>query len=62
MAGSEWAKSQDGLLWLKLAGKTMESNWAKRSQLGPGLSWAWPILTRSQDTKGIISQTSTLRT
>ena len=38
----------DGLLWLKLAIKTAESNWAKRSQLGPGSSWAWPILTRSQ--------------
>ena len=33
---------------VKSAVKTMESNWSKRSQLGPGSSWAWPILTRSQ--------------
>ena len=45
---SKWAKSQDALLWLKSAVKTIESKWAKRSQLGRGLSWAWPILTRSQ--------------
>ena len=48
MAGSEWAKSQDGLLWLKTAVKTIESNWAKRNQLEFGSSWAWPILTRNQ--------------
>ena len=48
MTGSKWAKIQDMLLWLKLAIKAMESNWAKRSQLGPGSSWAWPILNRSQ--------------
>ena len=49
MAGSEWAKSEDGLLWLKSAVKTIESNWTKRNQLGPGgSSWAWPILTRTQ--------------
>ena len=28
--------------------ETIESNWAKRSQVGPGSSWARPILTRSQ--------------
>ena len=48
MAGSKWAKSQDGMLWLKSAVKTIESNWTKRSLLGPGSSWAWPILTESQ--------------
>ena len=74
MAGSEWAKSQnglllftpeiveltvnskketngrvkDGLLWSKSAVKTIQSGWAKKSQLGSGSSWAWPILTRSQ--------------
>ena len=42
------AKGQDGLLLLKTAIKTTESNWAKRSQLGPESSWAWPILPRSQ--------------
>ena len=36
MAGSKRSKSQDGLLWLKSAVKTIESNWAKRSQVGPG--------------------------
>ena len=43
-------QSQNGLriLWLNSAVKTIESNWAKRSQLGSGSSWAWPILTRSQ--------------
>ena len=44
MAGSKWAKSQDGLLWLKLAVKTR----VKLCQKEPGSSWAWPILTRSQ--------------
>ena len=39
MAGSRWVKSRDGLLWLKSAVKTMESNWAKRSQFGPGPFW-----------------------
>ena len=29
MAGSEWAKSQDGLSWLTSAVKTKESNWAR---------------------------------
>ena len=48
MAGSERAKSQDGQLWFKSAVKTIESDWAKRSQIGPGSSWAWPFLTRSQ--------------
>ena len=42
------AKSQDGLLWWKSAVKTIESNWAKGSQLGTGSSWARPILTQSQ--------------
>ena len=28
--------------------KTIQSNWAKRSQVGPGSSWARPILSRSQ--------------
>ena len=28
--------------------RTIESNWAKRSQLGPGSSWASPILAQSQ--------------
>ena len=42
------ARELQGLLWLKSAVKTIESNWAKRSQLGPGSRWAWPILTRSQ--------------
>ena len=28
--------------------ETIESNWAKKSQVGPGSSWARPILTRSQ--------------
>ena len=41
-------EGQYGLLWLKLSVKAIESNWAKRSQLEPGSSWAWPILTRSQ--------------
>ena len=36
MAGLEWAKSEYGLLWPKLSVKTVESNWARRSQL-----WAW---------------------
>ena len=37
-AGSKWAKGQHGpmILWLKSAVKTIESNWAKRSQVGPG--------------------------
>ena len=48
MAGLKWAKSQDGLLWLKSAVKTIPSNWAKSSQLGPGSSWAWTNVTRSQ--------------
>ena len=48
MAGSKWAKRQNGLLWWNSAVKTIESSWAKRSQLGPGLCWAWPILTRSR--------------
>ena len=48
MAGSKWAKSQDGLLWFKSAIKTIESNWARRSQLGPGSSWARNIFSRSQ--------------
>ena len=48
MTGSKWAKSQDELLWLKPAVKPVESSLAKRSQLGPESSWAWPILTRSQ--------------
>ena len=46
--GPRWVKNQDGLQWLKSAVKTIESNWAKRSQLGPGSSWAWPILTQGQ--------------
>ena len=29
-----------GLLWLKSAVKTIESNWAKRSQLEPASNWA----------------------
>ena len=41
-------QGQDGLLWLKSAVKTMESNWIKRSQLGPGSSWAWSTWTRGQ--------------
>ena len=45
---SKCAKGQDGLLWLKLAIKTIQSNWAKKHQLGPGSSWARPILTESQ--------------
>ena len=45
---SKWSRSQDGLLWLKSAVKTMESNWAKRSQLRSESSWAWPILALSQ--------------
>ena len=48
MAGLKWPKSQNGPLWLKLAVKTIESNWVKSSQPGPGSSWAWPILTLSQ--------------
>ena len=34
--GSKWAKGQNGprILWLKPAVTTIESNWAKRSQLG----------------------------
>ena len=32
------------LLWLKSAVETIESNWAKRSQFGPGSSKAWRIL------------------
>ena len=28
--------------------ETIEPNWAKRSQVGPGSSWVRPILTRSQ--------------
>ena len=48
MAGSKLAETQDGLLWLKSAVKTIESNWAKKSQYGLWSSWAWPILTRSQ--------------
>ena len=50
---SKRAKGQDGLLWLKSAVKTIESNWAKRNQLGPGSSWAWPILTQSQIGQGV---------
>ena len=48
MEGSKWVKTQDGLLSLKLAVKTIESNFAKRSQFGHGSSSAWLILTRSQ--------------
>ena len=48
MTGSKWAKGRYGLLWLKSAIKTIKSDWAKMSQLGPESSWAWPILTRSQ--------------
>ena len=35
---SKWAKGQNAprILWLKSAVKTIESNWAKRSQVGPG--------------------------
>ena len=40
MAGSKWAKGQDGLLWLKSAVKTIDSNWARRSQFGPRSRWA----------------------
>ena len=34
---SKWAKGQNGprILWLKSAVETIESNWAKRSQVGP---------------------------
>ena len=39
-ARSKWASSQDGLLWLRFKP-------GQRSQLGPGSSWARPILTRS---------------
>ena len=35
------ARELQGLLWLKSAVKTIESNWAKRNQLGPGSTWAW---------------------
>ena len=45
---SRWDNGQDGLPRLKSAVKTIEPNWAKRSQLGPGSRWAWPILTGSQ--------------
>ena len=33
------ARELQGLLWLKSAVKTIESNWVKRSQLGPGPFW-----------------------
>ena len=36
----------DGLQWLKSAIKTIESEWAKWSHLGPGPSWARSNLTR----------------
>ena len=53
MAGSKWAKGQDGLLLLKSAIKTKESNWAKTSQLGPGSSWAGPFWLRVKLGQGV---------
>ena len=49
----ETKKQRVGSNWVKLGlahfdSETIESNWAKRSQVGPGLSLARPILTRSQ--------------
>ena len=48
MAESKWAEIQDALVWLKSVVKTIESDYSKMSQVGPGSSWALPGLTWSQ--------------
>ena len=50
MAGSDWDKIQRWAAVVEISrlSKNIESNWAKRSQLGPGSSWARLILTQSQ--------------
>ena len=51
------ARELQGLLCLKSAVKTIESNWAKRSQLGPGSRWSWPILTLVKLGQGVKEST-----